>query len=108
MSVINIPLGLNYENTLRDYIIKTFKEKAPNFGTIKIITPSRKTAQILQKSFAEKKVIMPKVSSITEISDRMNLNPISSFKEQILIFDIIKQHLPSLSENDIFAFISSF
>jgi hypothetical protein len=108
MAILNIPLGSNYSNSLRDHILNNFKHLHPNFSNISVITPSKNTAEILKLSFASCNVIMPKITSISELTDNLKESVISNLEAKILLFNVAKKHLPNFQENEILYFIDDF
>jgi hypothetical protein len=108
MTVIKIPFGVKTENAIRDYIITTFIQYAPNFGKILVITPSSITANLIKHAFIKNNVIMPKVLSVMDVSQKLLSVPSSVYKIKLMLFEIAKKHLPQFSHNSLLSFVNDF
>ncbi len=109
MPLINIPFGTDFNANLIEFLKdENFNQNYPNLGKIFIITPSRETAQNLKLSFAKHSVIMPKITSITEIADKLPFKECSPLQIKLYLYEIAKKYLKELNSASIFSYIDDF
>lgn len=122
MNIYNVPLKEDFFESFCNFFLKKHWDAFPNFSNFLIITASSSFSIRIKREFQKSSIILPSILSLSDVDasfitinggykfivDFIEYTEVSDIKYHTILFDIVKEALPTLSNTGILNYINDF